>query len=398
MRQAHPGPGVPPYRTFEQKWEDGQAYKLNHQIPWPILVDDLLGRTHQVYGGLSDPIYLLDLDGRVSFYNMFANAPAVHEALEELFLRRRRGIVRGGIDRFPHLGAALTNGWPGLARGLPQSFNDLMVATPGSPIAVLLGWQLRQLLGPLTLRATPLPLPLRLAFYLVGAVVLAMLARRMLPGGSASVRERTTQRDVPQGTPKPIPAEAEVGERPMQLTADGTGKLYHHRYRADIAAPTQTAETLMRLMQRDPNDFSPTILATWEKIAGAEDSMQVGDEYYIHITGPWDGPVRVIDVAPTSFSLITLEGHFEAGEIRFRFIPHPTQPDALRFEILSWARSRDAVVDFAYDQAKVVKIAQTSMWVHFCERAVEESGGKLIDKIDVLTEEAPFRGEVIPRE
>jgi hypothetical protein len=131
---------------------------------------------------------------------------------------------------------------------------------------------------------------------------------------------------------------------------------------------------------------------------GEEGTMRVGDEYHIHITGPWDGPVRVIDVTPTSFSLITLKGHLEAGEIRFRFVPHPTRQDVLRFEILSWTRNRDAIVDFAYDEAKVVKIAQTGMWVHFCQRVAEESGGEIIDKIDVLTEEAPFRGEVIPRE
>lgn len=378
---------------------DAQAYKREEGIPWPVAVDDLQGTTHQVYGGLSDPIYLIDTGGRVAFYNMFAYAPAMHEALEELFAQGSRGMVRGGIDRVPHLLAPMVFGWPGLRRGLMQSVTDLMVATPGSPIIVWLAYQVRALFAPIALRATPLPAPFRAV---QGLIVLALagfaiwwgLARwRAMP-----VRKRTIQHREDPAAPRAIPKEAQQGDWPVQLTGDGTGKLFHRRYRADIANPTASAEQLMRQLQEDPNNFSPLQLANFEKTKGVEGNMAVGDEYYIHILGPWDGPVRVFEVQPTLLGLVTLEGHMEAGEIQFRFLPHPTLPNALRFEIVSWARSRDMMVDIAYDKLKLARGAQTNMWTHVCQRVVEESGGELIDKIDILTEELPFRGEVIPRE
>jgi hypothetical protein len=151
-------------------------------------------------------------------------------------------------------------------------------------------------------------------------------------------------------------------------------------------------------MQANPGGFSPVLLAQFEKTKGEAGRMEVGDEYFIHITGPWNGPVRVIGVSPTSFCFATLEGHLEAGEIIFEAMPHPDRPDALRFQIQSWARSKDAVVDLAYDKVGVAKAAQESMWIHFCERAVEVTEGELIGEIDVWTEKMPYKGEEIPRE
>ncbi len=232
----------------------------------------------------------------------------------------------------------------------------------------------------------------------LGGLLLLGVAWRWLRRDSLPVSRRTTQHPIDNERPTPIPEEATHGESPIQLTHDGTGKLFHRRYRADIVAPQRGPEAVMAMMQADPNDFSPKLLAQWEKTRGAPGQMRVQDEYFIHITGPWDGPVRVIGVEPTTFCLVTLEGHLEAGEIRFRFAQHPHRADAARFEILSWARSRDSLVDLAYDKLGVAKEAQTNMWIHFCKRAVEESGGTLLGEIDVVTEEQPFRGEVIPHE
>ena len=66
VRQAHPGPRVPPYRSLEQKLQDAHSYQRDEGIPWPVLVDDLAGTVHQVYGRLADPTYLIDADGRVA--------------------------------------------------------------------------------------------------------------------------------------------------------------------------------------------------------------------------------------------------------------------------------------------------------------------------------------------
>ncbi len=78
IRQAHPGPDVPPYKSFNQKMYDAHRYKQDDGIPWTVLADDLQGTVHQVYGGLADPTYLIDADGRVAYYDMWTHAPTLY--------------------------------------------------------------------------------------------------------------------------------------------------------------------------------------------------------------------------------------------------------------------------------------------------------------------------------
>lgn len=179
IRQAHPGPGVRAYHTSEQKLRDAERYRHDEGIPWPVLVDDLAGTVHQEYGGLAEPTYLIDVDGKVAFYNMWTHAPTLHRALEMLARQGGRGVVAGGTDRTPHMLASMTDGWKGIRRGLPQSYLELELAIPGLGASIWLGHQLRPLLAPLALRATPLPTPARVVLA-AGAVVLAGLAVRLV--------------------------------------------------------------------------------------------------------------------------------------------------------------------------------------------------------------------------
>ena len=185
VRQAHPGPAVPPYRSFSEKYADAEAYQRSEQIPWPVLVDDLSGTVHREYGTLADPAYLLDLDGRVAFYNVITSAPVLHQAMGTLLGQNGRGIVGSGWDRRIHMAPTIAAGWPALRRGLPQSFNELMVAMPGGPAAVWLGYQLRPLLAPLALRARPLPIAVKAALA-AGAAVTAAAGIRRAMGRSRS--------------------------------------------------------------------------------------------------------------------------------------------------------------------------------------------------------------------
>lgn len=179
VRQAHPGPKVRAYHSFEQKLQDARSYKREEGILWTVLVDDLEGTVHQVYGGLSDPIYLIDTDGRVAHYTMWTHVPTVHTAIRALMAQGGRGVVKGGIDRVPYLLPWMTDGWRGLRRGLPQSFTDLETAAPGMASSTWLGYQLRPLLAPLTLRATPLPAPVRIALAAAATAMIALAARRI---------------------------------------------------------------------------------------------------------------------------------------------------------------------------------------------------------------------------
>lgn len=184
-RQAHPGPGVPPYRSESEKMRDAERYQREDGITWPVLVDDLEGTVHQVYGGMADPTYLVDAEGRIAFYNMWTHAPTLHGAIGALLARGGAGVVRGGIDHLPHMLAAMTDGWRGLARGLPQSVTDLMTAAPGMAAGIWLGDRMKPVLAPATLRATPWP-PAAKAGVALGALALLALAAR-------GVRSRTSR-------------------------------------------------------------------------------------------------------------------------------------------------------------------------------------------------------------
>lgn len=160
---------------MDQKWRDAVRYQEEEAIPWTVTVDDLEGSTHQVYGGMADPTYLIDADGRVSFFNMWTYAPSLHAAIEQLVAQGGRGEVRSSIDHVPHMGPALTDGWRGLRRGLPQSYFDLETSAPGSATGLWLAHQARPLLAPLTLRSEPLPPKTRVAMGL-GALGAGLLA------------------------------------------------------------------------------------------------------------------------------------------------------------------------------------------------------------------------------
>ena len=174
IRQAHPGGDVQTYETFEQKFRDGERYKHDDNIEFPVLVDDLKGATHQVYGGLADPTYLIDRDGRVSFYCLWTHAPTLFQAIEELLNQGGRGVVKGdGIHRTPHLAASMTDGWRGLRRGFPISLVELELSAPGVGIGTWLGYQIRPLLAPLTLRGKPLPTGAKIGLAIGAGAILA---------------------------------------------------------------------------------------------------------------------------------------------------------------------------------------------------------------------------------
>src|SRR3954451_23593690 len=107
----------------------------------------------------------------------------------------------------------------------------------------------------------------------------------------------------------------------LQTPDDGVGPLFHRRYGTRIRESRLSAEELFAQVTADIDRVAPTEFASFQKVRGDDSQMAVGDEYVVRMPGPWDGPVRVVEVAPTSFRLVTLEGHLEAGQIRFSVEP-----------------------------------------------------------------------------
>jgi hypothetical protein len=184
IRQAHPGEERGRYTTDEHKAESAAAYQRDEGIPWPVLVDTLDGTVHRAYGGLADPSYLLDADGRVAFYALLTHAPTLKRAIDELLASGGRGApVAGGTDRQPHLLAPMVLGWNGLRRGGRRAVVDLELAAPGAASGTFLGHLARPVLRPLALRIDPLPAPARVAA--AAAPLLALLAWRRAGNGRA---------------------------------------------------------------------------------------------------------------------------------------------------------------------------------------------------------------------
>jgi hypothetical protein len=147
-RQAHPGPSVEPYASDDDKRRDARRHVEENGIPWTVAIDDLAGTAHQTYGGLTDPTFLIDAEGRVAYYSMWTHAPTLWRAAQALEAQGGRGVVLGGVDHAPHLLAMVTYGWPAIQRGLPQSAIDLEMALPLSSALIWAGNQLRPLLAP----------------------------------------------------------------------------------------------------------------------------------------------------------------------------------------------------------------------------------------------------------
>ena len=186
----------------------------------------------------------------------------------------------------------------------------------------------------------------------------------------------TYRRDRLQDAGEPPDFERELPGDPatLQRPQAGIGPLYHRSYWVCVTDETLRGEELISLILAEPNQVTPTEMASFETFDGepAHD-LQVGDELVVRLPGPWDGPVRVIERTPTSFRFATLEGHMEAGEIEFR-----TRTDDrgfLEFRIESWARSGDPLFDLLYGRFVIGRELQMHMWAQFCRRVAAVSGG-----------------------
>lgn len=167
----------------------------------------------------------------------------------------------------------------------------------------------------------------------------------------------------------PAPIQATFGTRALQL--DGEGALYQRRYAVSMTGVGLSPPALIRSVGLNFAALSPSALADFEKTKGVPWQLKVGDEFDITMLGPWNGAVRVVDVGENSFTFATLVGHPEAGTIQFCAL----QPQAgqIEFEIRSSARSRDTIVDIAYQNGG--HEVQLAAWASFLEAVIKMAGG-----------------------
>src|SRR5215218_7045423 len=187
--------------------------------------------------------------------------------------------------------------------------------------------------------------------------------------------EGTTAEDAPPPLPEM------VARHELQLDGVGAGPLFHRRYSTRIRDGRLSPEELIDAVRCEPNRAAPTEFARFFKLHGENGRMDVGDEYLVRMPGPWDGPVRVVEVTPRSFRFATLDGHLEAGQIEFS----ASVEKHLVFTIESWARSADRLSDLLYQRLRMSKEIQLHMWTSFLEQAVKLAGGRMTGGIEITT-------------
>ena len=186
---------------------------------------------------------------------------------------------------------------------------------------------------------------------------------------------------VADDMPPPLPAGTD--RREMQGVEDGVGPLMHRRFTTRVREAEMDAEQLIAAFAGKPNRAAPTALASFVKVRGEEGGLRVGDEFTVRMPGPWDGPVRTVAVDATSFSFVTLDGHLEAGRIRFS--ARDVGPGRLEIRIEAWARPGDRLSSLLFDRLPLNKEVQLHMWTSVLEQLTDLSGGRRDGLVDITT-------------
>jgi hypothetical protein len=133
-REAHPGENYPAHRSFEQKLAHARAFKAEFKIERPILVDDLIGSAHKLYGLLPNMTYLVSRSGRVLFRADWTDPPTIEYAINYVLSSRARR--REGLRLAPFYAELVGYRWNdpgkfqnGLARAGRQAVEDFARAT-----------------------------------------------------------------------------------------------------------------------------------------------------------------------------------------------------------------------------------------------------------------------------
>ena len=194
------------------------------------------------------------------------------------------------------------------------------------------------------------------------------------------IHRRELEGSLEDDSPPPLPQD--VAHDGIQLPEDGSGPLFHRIYTGVIEDARSGPAELIDHLAADPNRVVPLALARFKKTSGPEWRLETGDEFLVRMLGPWDGPVRAVQVTPASFRFATLEGHLEAGQIEWRAYE---KDERLVFQVVSWARSGDRLSAIMHDGLLMAKEVQLHMWTSVVEHVARESGGRLVGGVDVET-------------
>jgi len=83
IREAHPGKRTAAIKHFEEKMEHAKSARELYDERREILVDDLDGTAHQLYGSMPNMTYLIGQDGIIRFRANWTNIDALERILNQ---------------------------------------------------------------------------------------------------------------------------------------------------------------------------------------------------------------------------------------------------------------------------------------------------------------------------
>ena len=86
VREPHPGEHYGPHRTWEQKLKFARDCREQDGIRTSMLVDDLEGTVHRLYGSMPNMIYIIDKSGKIAYKGMWTDDEEIASVLANLVL------------------------------------------------------------------------------------------------------------------------------------------------------------------------------------------------------------------------------------------------------------------------------------------------------------------------
>lgn len=91
VREPHPGENYGPHRSWDQKLKYARDCREQDGIRTTLLIDDLEGTVHRLYGSLPNMIYVVDKNGRIAYKAMWTDHEEIEAVLANLVLADELG-------------------------------------------------------------------------------------------------------------------------------------------------------------------------------------------------------------------------------------------------------------------------------------------------------------------
>ncbi len=98
VREAHPErfPDHPAHKSIDQKFQHARDMRERHDTPRQILVDQLDGPVHRVWGGMANMSWVLDRAGDITYKAGWTLESDIRAALDQI--RRVLDLKRQGAE------------------------------------------------------------------------------------------------------------------------------------------------------------------------------------------------------------------------------------------------------------------------------------------------------------